>query len=130
MLKTALKTIYPLILCLALILSINVLAGASDKTDVKDTVELKNGDKITGTVLNDTFTVTTPYSNVTVEKDKISEIRINHEREDHDVIVLIEGGLMEGTLDEPVFSIKLPSGETTSFEKEKCNKLILKGKNN
>ncbi len=124
MLKIAFKGIYPVIICLLLAVSVSV--GAADDGNLNDTVELKNGDKVTGTLLNDTLTVSTPYSVVTLEKDKISEIRINPEKKDHDIIVLNTGGLMEGTIDEPVFLFKLVSGENISLEKEQCVKITLK----
>jgi hypothetical protein len=128
MLKTASKTIYPIIMTLLMLVSITVSTGAADDADVFDTVELKNGDKITGTLLTDTLTITTPYSVVPLEKNKISEINITPENKDHDVIVLNEGGLVEGTIEELNFSFKTVSGETVSLEKDKCTKIIIKHK--
>ena len=129
MLKTASKTIYSVILTLLMLISITVSAGAADDADVSDTVELKNGDKITGSLLTDTFTVTTPYSVVPLGKEKISEIRITPENKDHDVIVLNAGGLVEGTIEELNFSFKTVSGETISLEKDQIIKIIIKSKN-
>jgi hypothetical protein len=92
-----------------------------------DTVELKNGDKITGNVLTATFTVTSPYSIVTLERDKISEIAIMPEGYNHDIVTLIEGGIIEGTIDESSISIQNEKGEIT-IKKEECKKIILKPK--
>lgn len=99
---------------------------ASDDTDNKDTVELKNGDKITGQVLADSFTVTSPYSIVTLEKDKISEIAIMPEGYNHDIVTLNEGGILEGTIDETSLSIQNEKGEKITLKKEECKKIILK----
>lgn len=126
MLKIAFKSVYPLIMSLALAVSVAAPAGAADDADIFDTVELKSGDKLTGTFLNDTITVTTPYMAVTLEKDKISEIRINSESVNHDIIVLNTGGLLEGTIEETGFSFKPVSGEIITVEKEQCKKIILK----
>lgn len=101
-------------------------AFASDDTDNNDTVELKNGDKITGTVLTDTFTVTTAYSMVTLEKDKIAEIAIMPEGMSHDMVTLKEGGILEGTIDETSLSIQNEKGEKITLKKEECKKIILK----
>ena len=129
MFKITFKSIYLIILILATLISIAAPAGAADDADVYDTVELKNGDKVIGDVLNNTFTVTTPYTNVTLEKDKISEIKISPESENHDVIALKKGGLMEGTIEEPAISFKLVSGKIISLEKKQCQKIILKRNN-
>lgn len=92
-----------------------------------DTIELENGDGLRGTILNETFTVVTPYSNIAVEKKKIREIKFNHENEDHDVITLDTGGLLEGNVDEPTISLKLDSGKESSVEKKDCKKIIIEG---
>ena len=126
--KTAFKSI-PVIMCLLLTVCTVFSAGAADNAEAYDTVELKNGDKITGTLLTDTFTITTPYSAVPLEKNKISEIKINPENKGHDVIVLKAGGLVEGTIEELIFSFKTVSGENISLEKEQCKIIIFNKKN-
>ena len=125
MLKTAFKSIYPVIV---LAVSITLSAGAEEKISFFDSVELKDGNKLTGTVLNDTLTITTPYTIIPLGKDKISEIRINSGSQNPDVIVLTEGGLLEGTIDEPNFTFRLESGETVSLEKAQCIKILLNRK--
>ncbi len=125
MYKNVVKSLYFLVVSMAMIVFISVFAEATDHEDIYDTVELKNGDIVTGTVLNDTFTVTTPYTNATCEKDKISEITIGSEYGNHDVIALKTGGLLEGTIEELSLSFKLVSGEIISLEKRKCKKIIL-----
>ena len=127
--KPALTSIYQIFTVFLLLLSVAVSSIAADDMNASDTLELINGDKVEGTVLNDTFTLTTPYTVITLDKDKISEISINSESGKNDIIQLNAGGSLEGTLEELEFSLKLPSGKTISFEKEKCKKIILKGKN-
>jgi hypothetical protein len=105
---------------------IAVSAGAVDNADVYDTVELKNGDKVTGTVLTDTFTLTTPYSFVVLKKDQISEIKLQPESEFDALIELNTGGTLTGTLEETSLSFKLISGKTISLEKEECKKIIVR----
>jgi hypothetical protein len=101
---------------------------ASGDADNNDTVELKNGDKITGHVLADSFTVTSPYSIVTLERDKIAEIAIMPEGYNHDIVTLNEGGIMEGTIDETSLSVQNEKGEKITIKKEECKKIILKTK--
>ena len=127
--KIAFRSIHRVIIGLVLVVSTALSATAADKSGVYDSVELKNGDNLTGTFFNDTLTVTTPYTEITLEKDKISEISINSGNQDNDVIVLIAGGLLEGTIEELTFSFKLESGETVSLEKAQCSKIILGKKN-
>ena len=122
--KIILKTFCPAIMCL--LLAVSISAGAAEDGNLNDTVELKNGDRITGTLLNDTVTISTPYSVATLERDKISEIRITPEGKAHDVIVLKAGGLLEGTIDETAFSFKSVSGEDVSLDKKECIKITLK----
>ena len=124
--KIAYKSFYPVIIGLILTVSKTVSTCIANDEDTRDTVELKNGDSLTGTLLNDTLTVTTPYTAITLEKDKISEIRINSESEDHDVIALKEGGLLEGTIEEQSYSFQPVSGKIISIKKEDCKKIVLK----
>jgi hypothetical protein len=126
--KSALKTIYLILTGLVMVLSIAVSSGAAAEANANDTIDLKNGDKLTGTVLNDTFTLTTPYTAITLERNKISEIRIASGNGDNDVILLNAGGSLEGKIEELEFSFKPATGEMISIEKEKCKKIILKGK--
>lgn len=126
--KIVLKSFNIIFMSLALALSMAVSAGAMDNAGVNDIVILKNGDKVTGTVLNDTFTVSTPYSVVTLKKDKISQIGIHSGNQNDDVIELIAGGSVEGTIDAPAISLKLDSGKNISIEKEQCSRIILKTK--
>ncbi len=126
--KTVLKSIYTIIVSMAMVISITVLADAANNSGANDTVDLKNGDKVTGTVLNDTFTVSTAYSSITLKKDKISQIGIHSGNQNDDVVDLIAGGSVEGTIDEPAISLKLDSGKIISIEKEKCSRIIFKRK--
>ncbi|GEM_PF-2794152 len=122
------KSIKSLLLITLFVLALltTTIAFASGEANNNDTVELKNGDKITGTVLTTTFTVTSPYSIVTLERDKISEIAIMPEGYNHDIITLNEGGILEGTIDESSISIQNEKGEKTTLKKEECKKIILK----
>jgi hypothetical protein len=113
--KIAIGSIYRIIMGLALAVSIAVSAGAADDADVYDTVELRNGDKLTGTVLDNSLTLTTPYTFVNLKKDQISEITPHPESQNEDVIVLSVGGTL--------------TGETISLDKEQCKKIILRRKN-
>jgi len=128
MLKTVFKLIYSIILSLGIIASIAIAAGAVDNADVYDTIELKNGDNVSGSVLNETFTVMTPYTSVALEKNNISKIEIDFEHENRDVITLNTGGLMEGTIEEVAISFKLVSGKIISLEKKQCKNIILNKK--
>jgi hypothetical protein len=119
-------SIYRIMMGLALVVSIALSAGAADDPDVYDTVELQNGDKLTGTVLDNTFTLTTPYTLVTLKKDQISEINPHAGSQNEDVIELTVGGTLTGTIEEPSLSFKLISGETTSLDKAQCKKIILR----
>lgn len=119
-------SIYRMILGLAVTLSIAISVGAVDDADVYDTVELNNGDQLTGTLLDDTFTLTTPYSFVTLKKEQISAIKPHSESQNEDVIELNVGGTLTATIEESSLSFKLVSGETISIEKEQCKKIILR----
>lgn len=127
--QTVFRSIYRIIMGFVLAVFIAVSAGAVDNADVYDAVELKNGDKVTGTVLTDTFTVTTPYSFVVLKRDQISEIKLQSEGEFDALIELSTGGILTGTIEETSLSFKLISGKTISLEKEECKKIILRRKN-
>ena len=121
--KTAFKYICLLMVTLGLAVSMSAFVSAVEDSD---TVELKNGDRLTGSLLTETFTVTTPYTFLTLKKDKISEIRFNDDYQNNDVIVLIEGGSVEGTIEELEFSFKPFSGKNITIDKKECKKIILK----
>ncbi len=124
--KKAIGSIYRMILGLALTISIALYAGAADETNVNDTVELKNGDILTGTLLDNTFTLSTPYSLVTLKKEQIAAIKLHSKAQNEDVVELNVGGTISGTIEERTLSFKLISGETISLDKEKCRKIILR----
>jgi hypothetical protein len=126
MLTKYLKSIF--LVTMSFFAMLTVTTFAADSADTIDTVELKNSDKITGHVLADTFTVTSPYSIVTLERDKISEIAIMPEGYNHDIVTLNEGGILEGTIDETSISIQNEKGERITLKKEECKKIILKQK--
>ena len=124
--KIVFKSFYQIImLILLLVLSIAATSGAADISNSGDTVELENGDKLTGMLLNESFTVTSPYSLVTVKKEQISEIRINDGYRNHDVIELKSGGSIEGTIEENELSLKTAPDKIITFNKNKCKKIVL-----
>ncbi len=120
------KSFFKIIICLTLTLFLAPLAGASGDADVYDTVELQNGEKITGTVLTGTFTFSTPYSLVMLEKDKITEIVFDNERENHDIVLLNAAGNLEGSIEEPDFLFKTVNGENMTLKKKECKKITFK----
>lgn len=128
MIKTVFKSISLISISLCMIVSIAASTGAANKADASDAILLKNGDTLTGTVLNNTFTVITPYTNIALEKDKISKIELDFEHENHDVITLTTGGLMEGTIEESAISFKSASGKMMSLEKKQCKNIYLNQK--
>jgi hypothetical protein len=121
--KTVFKYICLIIVSLALAVSTGAFVIAVEGSD---TVELTNGDRLTGTLLTETFTVTTPYTFLTLKKDKISEITFNDDYQNNDVIVLSEGGSVEGTIEELEFSFKPVSGKSITIDKKECKKISLK----
>ncbi len=118
------KPICNSLMIIAILMSLVFSAGAAEKNAGSDTIELKNGTKVTGTVLNDSFTVTTAYMTVTLERERISEITMS---DDHDVAVLDDGAsLVEGTIDEYDIFFKSASGEKITYKKEECKKIVFK----
>ena len=126
--KIGIGSIFRIMVGFVLAVSIAVSAGTAEDPDVYDTIELNNGDKLIGTVLDNSFTLTTPYTLVTLKKDQISEIRPHAESQNEDVIELNAGGTLTGTIEKPSFSFKLISGEIISLDKEQFRKIILRRK--
>ena len=127
--KIGIGSFFRIIVGSALAVSITVSASAAEDPDVYDTVELNNGDKLIGTLLDNSFTLTTPYTLVTLKKDQISEIRPHAENQNEDVIELNVGGTLTGTIEKPRFSFKPISGEIISLDKEQFRKIILRRRN-
>ena len=124
--KIVIGSIHRMILGLTLTIFISFSAGAADETNAYDTVELKSGDILTGTVLDNTFTLSTPYSLVTLKKEQIAAINPHSNGKKEDMVELNVGGTITGTIEERTLSFKLISGETISLDKKQCVRIILR----
>ena len=92
-----------------------------------DVIVLKNGDKITGEVLNKTFTMKTSYATLTFDREKVDLIVLEGAGFNIDEMVLKAGDKLSGVLQDSKISMKLSSGAEAELDRDKIKEIrILK----
>jgi hypothetical protein len=93
-----------------------------------DTIELKNGDIITGNISNKNFTIKTSYATLTFDIDKFRQIQIEGNETKQDVLTLRIGDRISGVLQTTEIEIELASGAKTKIAKDKIHLIQMKKK--
>lgn len=88
-----------------------------------DVVILRNGDRISGAIQNETFTVETSYAKLPFEVGKIAGIIFQGQGNKLDVIALKVGDTVSGILHDPMISIKMVSGNIAEVQKNKIKEI-------
>jgi hypothetical protein len=99
------------------------VAGTSSLTLVQaaqyDAVILKNGDTITGEVLNETFTVKTSYASLQFDRAKLDKVDLEGAGANLDIVTLRVGDKISGVLETSKINVKLVAGQETAIDKDK-----------
>ncbi len=90
-----------------------------------DSVVLKNGDNISGTIQNENLEIKTSYASVTFGIEEISRITIEGGGANTDVIVLSNRDRLSGMLQTPLIKVLIPSGTILEIEKDKIKNLVV-----
>jgi len=91
-----------------------------------DKVMLKNGDNISGTILNQQFTILTSYAELKFECAKIEKIVLEGDGTNRDTLFLRVGDKMSGVVKEQTVQIKLLSGQTAQIHKDKIKSIQMR----
>jgi hypothetical protein len=96
-------------------------AGAAGATEASglDGVRLKGGDSLTGSVLNESFVVVSPYATLKLEKGAIERMSLSGDGSSPDVIHLRGGDKVSGSLGDVRLRLKLGSDEIVEIERGK-----------
>jgi len=91
-----------------------------------DLISLKNGDKLTGTVIDATITVRTSYAReLPLESGVIAGILFASDAF-MDTIFTVNGNRFSGFIDDPSIDFELPSGAQVTIRREKVKKIIFR----
>lgn len=83
--------------------------------DALDVVELRNGDRVTGTLADGVFKLNAPFGPVDVPADRILGAFNIGEFKPRQLIVTIDGQIIGGTLIKETIDLALPGGQTTAI---------------
>ena len=91
-----------------------------------DILVLRNGDKLTGAILNKSFTITTPYGKIRFDNRAIAGIDLDGGIHHIESIVTVNNNRFSGFIEEPVFVFKLQRGPQVEIRREKALKAIFR----
>lgn len=91
-----------------------------------DSLVLKNGDTVTGTVENKNFTLKSSYSEIAFETSEIAKIVFEGVGSNVDVVRLKVGDKISGVVQDEKVTIKLVSGTSIEVEKDKVKEIQIR----
>jgi len=91
-----------------------------------DILLLRNGDKLTGTVLNESFSIRTSYAKLEFNNRMIAGIDLEGGANNIESIITVNNNRFSGFIDDPVFVFKLQRGTQIEVRREKCLKVIFR----
>lgn len=91
-----------------------------------DLLLLRNGDKLTGTVLNKSFGIRTSYASLRFDARVIAGLDLEGAAYNIESIVAVNNNRFSGFLDEPVFQFRLQTGPDIEVRREKVAKAIFR----
>jgi hypothetical protein len=91
-----------------------------------DKVFLRSGDRLSGHVKTEAFTLRAPYGTFTLETSRISSIDFDAKGENVDVVLLKIGDRLSGALEERFIKFVMSSGEEVNFNSETIDKITFR----
>lgn len=91
-----------------------------------DILLLRNGDKLTGTVLNETFSIRTSYAEIVLNNRIIAGIDLEGGANNIEKIITVNNNRFSGFIDDSVFVFKLQSGDQIEVRREKVLKVVFR----
>ncbi len=91
-----------------------------------DILLLRNGDKLTGTVLNENFSIRTSYASLKFNNRILAGIDLEGGSNNIERIVTVNDNRFSGFIDDPVVVFKLQTGATIEIRREKILKVIFR----
>ncbi|OCC14242.1 hypothetical protein DBT_2384 [Dissulfuribacter thermophilus] len=91
-----------------------------------DILLLRNGDRLTGTILNKSFSIRTSYAQLKFNNRMIAGINLEGGPNNIESIITVNNNLFSGFIDNAVFVFKLQSGPQINVRKEKVLKAVFR----
>ena len=91
-----------------------------------DILLLRNGDKLTGTVLNESFSIRTSYAHLKFNNRIVAGIDLEGGANNIESIITVNNNRFSGFIDDPVFVFKLQTGPQIEVRREKVLKAIFR----
>ena len=85
-----------------------------------DILVLRNGDKLTGAIRNESFTITTPYGKIKFNNRAIAGIDLDGGINHMESIITVNNNRFSGFIEEPAFLFKLEQGPQVEIRREKA----------
>ena len=98
----------------------------SERSSNTDIILLRNGDKLTGTILNKAFGIRTSYASLSFNNGMIAGIDLEGGANNIEAIITVNNNRFSGFIDDPVFVFKLQSGTQVEIRREKVLKAIFR----
>jgi hypothetical protein len=83
--------------------------------DVLDVVELRNGDRVTGTLTEQTFKLNAPFGPIDITADRVLGAFNVGDFKPRQLFVTTDGQILGGTLAKETIDLSLPGGQTTAI---------------
>lgn len=91
-----------------------------------DILLLRNGDKLTGTILNENFSIRTSYAQIKLNNKIIAGIDLEGGANNIESVITVNNNKFSGFIDDPIFVFKLQSGPQIQIRREKVLKAVFR----
>ncbi len=91
-----------------------------------DILLLRNGDKLTGTVVNENFSIRTSYAHIVIESKYIAGINLEGGANNIESIITVNNNRFSGFIDDAFISFKLTNGPQLEIRREKVLKIVFR----
>ena len=91
-----------------------------------DILLLRNGDKLTGTVVNESFSIRTSYAHIVIESKYIAGINLEGGANNIESIITVNNNRFSGFIDDAFISFKLTGGPQLEIRREKVLKIVFR----
>ena len=91
-----------------------------------DILLLRNGDKLTGTVVNGSFSIRTSYAHIVIESKYIAGINLEGGANSIESIITVNNNRFSGFIDDAFISFKLTNGPQLEIRREKVLKIVFR----
>lgn len=90
-----------------------------------DLLTLRNGDTLSGNILNESFTIQTTYATLSFPKNEIKRIVFESEKAEIQIMELGRGDILRGVIKDEVINIDIPSAGQNPIEQDKIREIDL-----